>query len=61
MLIVFFFQVIKEMFKTLSLSLSIQLSLSLSIQFNMCFIGMTIVTMYCQSIVFTLNIEQICI
>ncbi len=39
-------------------------SRSLSIQFNsiqMSFIGMTIVTMYCQSIVFTLNIEQICI
>ncbi len=41
--------------KCLSLS-SIQFNL---IKFNMCFIGMTIVTMYCQSIVFTLNLEQI--
>ncbi len=37
-----------------SLSLSRALALSL-----MCFIGMTIFTVYCQSIVFTVNIKHI--
>ncbi len=36
----------------------VSLSLSLS-QFNVCFIGMTILTMYCQSIVFAVNTEHI--
>ncbi len=44
----------------LSLTLTLSRTLSLSCtQFNVCFIGMTIVTMYCQSIVFTVNIEHI--
>uniref|UniRef100_A0A8C2BK69 HD/PDEase domain-containing protein n=1 Tax=Cyprinus carpio TaxID=7962 RepID=A0A8C2BK69_CYPCA len=44
------------LFPLFSTFISIQFN---SIQFNMCFAGMTIVTMYCLSIVFTLNLEQI--
>ncbi len=44
---------------SLSLALSRSLSLSRSLFNSMCFIGMTIFTVYCQSIVFTVNIKHI--